>query len=85
MKSVLVAIVFADVYMIVYYRLLISWHYQQQNQIQESKLGALFSFPPYAALPERGKRYARRYWMAVAVLIICVTLLTHFVRFEGLR
>jgi hypothetical protein len=37
--------------------------------VKEGTFGALFSFPPYQRLPEPGKKYARRYWLALALLV----------------
>ena len=75
MKNLITLVLFLDVYAIVYYRLLVRWHYQQQTGKPESAFGALFSFPPYAILAERGRRYVRRYWAAMAVLLCCVMVL----------
>lgn len=72
MKTLLGVVLLIDVYVIVYYRLLVKYHYEQATGLKESAFGALFSLPPYAALTERGRRYARRYWVAVAVMVGCV-------------
>lgn len=54
---------------------MVKYYYENENNVKESNLGALFSFPPYSKLPERGKHYAKRYWVAMGVLMICITLL----------
>jgi hypothetical protein len=66
-------------YVLIYYRLLIKHYYEEQHGVKEGTLGALFSFPPYRRLPELGRKYARRYWMAL-VLLISVLLLSTLVR-----
>lgn len=62
-------------YVVIYYRLLVRHFYEQQYNVKETTFGALFSFPPYARLSEPGKKYARRYWVAVALLVICLLVL----------
>lgn len=59
-------------YVVIYYRLLVRHFYEQQYQVKENTFGALFSFPPYGRLDALGKKYARRYWVAVAVLVVCL-------------
>jgi hypothetical protein len=59
-------------YVVVYYRLLVRHFYEQQYNVKESTFGALFSFPPYSRLDTLGKKYARRYWIAVAMLVVCL-------------
>lgn len=72
MRTLLGIIVVADAYVIVYYRLLVRFYYEQQHGVKEGTFGALFSFPPYGRLDTLGRKYARRYWIAVAVLVICL-------------
>jgi len=64
-----------DVYVVVYYRLLVRFYYQKATQRRETALGALFSFPPYRVLPRQGRRCVQRYWISMLVLIVCVLLL----------
>lgn len=59
-------------YVVIYYRLLVRHFYEQQYRVKENTFGALFSFPPYGRLDELGRKYARRYWVAVAALVICL-------------
>jgi hypothetical protein len=80
--TLLAVVLVIDVYVIVYYRLLVKYFYEKEKGVKESTLGALFSFPPYGQLPDRGKRYALRYWIAVAVLISCVALLARLLSFR---
>jgi hypothetical protein len=63
-------------YVLVYYRLLIKHYYEEQHGVKEGTFGALFSFPPYRRLSEKGRKYARRYWMALALLISVMLLST---------
>ncbi len=56
-------------YVVIYYRLLVRHFYEQQYQVKESTFGTLFSFPPYGRLDELGRKYAKRYWIAVGVLV----------------
>ena len=81
MKNLIVLVLFLDVYAIVYYRLLVRWHYEQQSGARESALGVLFSFPPYTVLADRGRQYVRRYWFAVAIMVLCVAMLVHLTEF----
>lgn len=61
-----------SLYIVVYYRLLVRYYYQLETGRKEGAFVTLFSFPPYSALPEKGKVYAKRYWCAVTVMILCV-------------
>lgn len=72
MRSFLAIALLVVGYAIVYYRLLVKFYYERQHGVRESAFGALFSFPPYKALPEKGRKYARRYWVAVGLLVACV-------------
>lgn len=85
MRTLLGIIVVADAYIIVYYRLLVRFYYEQQHGVKEGTFGALFSFPPYAKLPDRGKQYARRYWVAVGILVACVAVLASLADLSFLR
>lgn len=75
MRILLAIALLAVGYAIVYYRLLVKFYYEKQHGVRESNFGALFSFPPYGALPEKGRKYARRYWVAVGLLVLCVMVL----------
>jgi hypothetical protein len=71
-------------YAIVYYRLLVKFYYEKQHGLSESTFGALFSFPPYKDLPEKGRKYARRYFVAVGLLVACVIALARLSDFSYL-
>ncbi len=75
MKTLLGVVLFADVYILVYHRLLVRHYYEQATGRHESVFGALFSLPPYSALPPEGRRHARRYWMAAGVMVAAVATL----------
>jgi hypothetical protein len=72
MKSILGAIMLLNVYIIVYYRLMVRHYYEQAMNAKESTFGALFSLPPYKSLPEKGKKYARKYWLAILLMFCCI-------------
>lgn len=75
LKLLLWVVVFLDVYVLVYYRLLVKHYYEQAQGTTEGTFWTLLSFPPYGRLSETGKKYARRYWFALTVLAGCVTAL----------
>jgi hypothetical protein len=72
MRTMLGVLMVVAGYVVVYYRLLVRHFYEQQHNVKESTFGALFSFPPYGRLDHLGKKYARRYWIAVAMLVVCL-------------
>lgn len=68
-------------YVLIFYRLMIKHHYETYNQIKESTLGTIFSFPPHRLLPQVARKYLLRYWISFAILLVClltVALLTDF-------
>jgi uncharacterized membrane protein HdeD (DUF308 family) len=69
LRTVLGILLVVNGYVLIYYRLLVRHFYEEQQGVKESTFGALFSFPPYQRLPELGKKYARRYWVAIALLV----------------
>jgi ABC-type branched-subunit amino acid transport system permease subunit len=79
LRTVLGILLVVNGYVLIYYRLLVRHFYQEQQGVKESTFGALFSFPPYQRLPELGKKYARRYWVTLALLVI-VLLVSAFVK-----
>lgn len=84
LRTVLGILLVVNGYVLIYYRLLVRHFYQEQQGVKESTFGALFSFPPYQRLPELGKKYARRYWVALALLVI-VLLVSAFVKDSAVR
>jgi hypothetical protein len=75
LKTLLGIVLLVDAYIIVYYRLLVRYHYEKATGRQESTFGALFSFPPYKILPPAGRSYAQRYWIAIGLLVVCMAVL----------
>ncbi len=75
METLLGFIIMFDTYAIIYYRLMVKFYYQNENNIQESNFSAIFSFPPHSKLSTKGKRYSKRYWIAMAILLVSVALL----------
>ncbi len=84
LKTLLWAVVFVDAYVLVYYRLMVKHHYERAHGVREGAFWTLLSFPPYARLPEAGRKYARRYWVALAVLAGCVAALATTADFSRL-
>lgn len=85
MRALLGALLVVSVYVAIYYRLLVRHYYEKHLGIRESTFGALFSFPPYRVLPEAGKKYARRYWIATAFMVSCVVALSLLTDFSAWR
>ena len=75
MRAALVVVMVVDFYVLIYYRLLVRFYYERTTGRRETTFGALFSLPPYRVLPERGRRYAKRYWLALSLLICTVLIL----------
>lgn len=85
MSTFLLILLIVTGYVVIYYRLLVRYFYEQQYQVKESTLGAIFSFPPYGRLDELGRKYARRYWVAVAVQLVCLLALAAVSDFTALK
>ncbi|MDH3309861.1 MAG: hypothetical protein OEN49_06585 [Gammaproteobacteria bacterium] len=85
MRALLGALLVVSAYVVIYYRLLVKHFYEKHLGVRESTFGALFSFPPYRVLPEAGKKYARRYWVATAFMVSCVVALTWLTDFSAWR
>ncbi len=73
MDALLLALLFLDLYLIVYYRLLI-------GQLQATRTGLadrggifrVFTLPSREGLPQRHYKYYRRFWLAVAGFALLV-------------
>ena len=72
MEWMLLAAIFIDVYLIVFYRLMIGFYLKQKTGREDRGFAAVFSLPSLRDLPEAGLRYCRRYWSATAVLALLV-------------
>jgi hypothetical protein len=83
-KAVLWTVIFLDVYVLIYYRLLIKHHYQRAHGVNEGTFWILLCLPPYARLPAAGKKYVHRYWVALGILIGCVIALAMTADFSRL-
>lgn len=81
MRTVLGIILILSVYIIVYYRLMVRFEYEKIKNTKESTFGALFSFPPYSSLSEKGKTYAKKYWLGITVVVTCIGYLAINARF----
>lgn len=85
METFLTIVILIDAYAIVFYRLMVKYYYEKECSVKESSFGAIFSFPPYRVLSNKGKRYVVRYWIAVGVLVICIALLVPGRDFSALQ
>jgi hypothetical protein len=81
LRAVLGILLVVNSYVLIYYRLLVKHYYEEQHGVKENTFGALFSFPPYRRLSEPGRKYARRYW--VALLLLTLMLLAIVLNKEG--
>jgi len=54
---------------------MVRYYYERQYNVKEKALGVIFSLPPWARLDEKGRQYAKRYWIAVIVMISIVVYL----------
>lgn len=70
MDILLIVLLFADLYMIVYYRMTIGyWRAKATGQDENGFLDAV-SFPVREGLPAEARKYYWRYWGAVAALFV---------------
>ncbi len=70
MDILLIVLLFADLYMIVYYRMTIGyWRAKVTGQDENGFLDAV-SFPVRKNLPAEARKYYWRYWGAVAALFV---------------
>lgn len=76
MRIVAALLLIFSVYLAVYYRLMANFYATQQSGIKKSAFVVLCSFPPYRHLPDKGKKYARRYWISLLILFVCLMLVT---------
>lgn len=71
-ETVLVILLIASVYALLYYRLLCKYFYEKTLGIKESAFGAIFSLPPYKQLPPEARKYHKRYWFALIVMLFII-------------
>jgi hypothetical protein len=72
MEWMLFAAIIIDVYVIVFYRLMIGFYVSQKAGKDDRGFVAIFSLPSGRDLPEAGLRYRRRYWFAMAMLSLLI-------------
>lgn len=75
MRTLFGFLLVASLYVMIYYRLLARYYYTRSSGVPESAFWSIFMPPPYRTLPENARKYVRRYWYALAVLIASVTVL----------
>ena len=75
MENLLAVILIIDIYVVIYYRLMVRHHYEKQFNIRETNFAAIFSLPPYSKLSEDGKKFSKRYWYALSVMLLCIAIL----------
>lgn len=78
------ALLIADLYLIVYYRLMVGHWRAKVTGRKESGLLAAISYASRESLPAEGLRYYRRYWCSVGVLAALVIVAT-VVRLPAIR
>lgn len=72
MELVLFIAIIINIFLIVYYRLMVAFYVQQENTTQDDGFLTMFSLPSKRDLPEAGLPYYRRYWIAVATLALLI-------------
>jgi hypothetical protein len=65
------AVLVADVYALVYYRLLVRHFLEQDEGVKETGFFALLAPPPLTMTSSLARKYAKRYYLALAVLAAC--------------
>jgi hypothetical protein len=64
------AVLIADIYVLVYYRLLVRHFLAEDEGVKETGF-ALLSLPPFKINSLLARKYAKRYYAALAVLALC--------------
>ncbi len=72
MDSLFMALIFANLYLIVYYRLIVGHWREKATGRKDSGLLAAISYASRENLPADGIKYYRRYWYAVGALAALV-------------
>ncbi len=72
MRNLIGILLIFNAYIIIYYRLMLRYYTEQQTGRKESAFGAIFSFPPLRLFPEKGRKYFKRYWIAIGVMLLGV-------------
>lgn len=66
----------ANVYVLVYLRLMVRFHQQKQGLKTMGNGATLMTIPPYGKLLGDGRSYARKWWYALGVLSLLIAALT---------
>ena len=74
MALLLFLAILANIYLIVFHRLMIGYHIQQATGKKESGFFTALSLPSRLKLPDSGLKYYRRYWYSVALLVLLIAL-----------
>jgi len=72
MRDLIGVVLIFNAYIIIYYRLMLRYHSEQQSGQKESTFGAIFSFPPLKLLSDKARKYFKCYWIAIGVMLLCV-------------
>lgn len=70
MDILLIVLLFADLYMIMYYRMTIGYWRTKATGQKETGFLVAVSFPTREGLPAEARKYFWRYWGAVAMLFV---------------
>jgi hypothetical protein len=70
MEWMLFAAIMINVYLVVFYRLMIGYYIKEKTGREDCGFAAVCSLPSRRDLPEAGLRYYRRYWSALATLAL---------------
>jgi hypothetical protein len=84
MDILLVVLILADLYLIVYYRLLVGHWREKASGKKETGFLVAVSFPSRDGLPDEARKYYWRYWCAVAALVVLLVVGTAY-RLPALR
>jgi hypothetical protein len=71
MDYVIGAVLIADVYALVYYRLLVRHFLEHDDGVKETGFPSLLAPPPLKIASPLARKYAWRYYAALAVLVLC--------------
>lgn len=72
MDTLLFVLILADLYLIIYFRLMVGHWRERATGRRGSGLMAAISYASRDGLPPEGVKYFRRYWYAVGVLAALV-------------
>ncbi len=64
-------VILIDVYVIVFFRLLVRRDYEKSTGNKESMFDVLLSVPKKDRLSPSGRSFLRKYWMALGIMGLC--------------